>query len=197
MHSLILYFDLSHEPKGSENTSIFTRHYLLHPEKKPKINSSINSSCCYQCCTIITLFPDLYPLFPGLDEVPNPPPVGDEEARTRVCTCVPDGVVDLAMGESGIEAEQPINVGQLFQNTVQRDPKHPALKYKQNGTWIAISYAEYYGRCIKAARSFLKVRVVTAGVYHAVDFTFLWLFVNAYFDPEMTNTYTNTQGCLM
>ena len=119
------------------------------------------------------MFSDLYFLFPGLGEVPKPKPqpqpVGDEEARNRVRTCVPDGVVDLAIGESGIEAEEAINVGQLFQNTVQRlNPKHPALKYKQNGTWIAISYAEYYGYCIKAARSFLKVRVETVGVYHAV-----------------------------
>ena len=117
------------------------------------------------------MFPDLYPLFPGLDEVPKPKPLhqpgGDEEAQPRVRTCVPDGVVDLAKGESGIEAEKAINVGQLFQNTVQRDPKHPALKYKQNGKWIAISYAEYYGHCIKAARSFLKVRVETVGVYYA------------------------------
>ena len=87
-----------------------------------------------------------------------------EEARIQVRTSVPDGVVDLAIGELGIEAQEPINVGKLFKNTVERDPRHPALSYKENGTWIAISYSEYYSRCIKAAKSFLKVRVETAHV---------------------------------
>ena len=75
------------------------------------------------------------------------------------CTWNPDGVVHLAIGKSGIEAEKPITVGQLFKDAVARFPMHPALKYKEDGTWIAITYDDYYNRCIKAAKSFLKVRV--------------------------------------
>ena len=71
----------------------------------------------------------------------------------------PDEVVDLAIGESGIEAEKPVTVGQLFKNVVARFPIHPALKYKEDGMWKTITYTEYYGLCIKAAKSFLKVRV--------------------------------------
>ena len=94
---------------------------------------------------------------PVLDEEPNPEP--PHPVRTKVCTWNPDEVVDLAMGVSGIESVETITVGQLFKNTVGRHGKDPALKYKQNGRWEAISYSEYHSYCIKAAKSFLKVRV--------------------------------------
>ena len=90
------------------------------------------------------------------EEDPTP-----KSARTKVCTWVPDGVVDLAIGEKGIEAEEPMTVGQLFKDAVDRFPKNPALKYKEDGKWKDISYKEYYDLCIKAAKSFLKVRVGT------------------------------------
>ena len=50
-------------------------------------------------------------------------------------------------------------VGQLFKDAVERFPTHPALKYKECRTWKTITYTEYYNLCIKAAKSFLKVRV--------------------------------------
>ena len=90
------------------------------------------------------------------EEEPKPKP---RPARTQVRSCVPNIGVDLAIGESGIEAEEPITVGQLFKNTVERFPTHPALKYKEDGTWKTITYTGYYEFCIRAAKSFLKVRV--------------------------------------
>ena len=83
-------------------------------------------------------------------------------ARTKVRTWNPDEKVDLAIGESGIEAEEPITVGQLFKDAVARFPKHPALKYKEDGMWKTITYTQYYDLCIKVAKSFLKVRVKPA-----------------------------------
>ena len=50
-------------------------------------------------------------------------------------------------------------VGQLFKQTVEKFPMHPALKYKEGGIWKTITYTGYYDHCIKAAKSFLKVRV--------------------------------------
>ena len=91
------------------------------------------------------------------EEDPTP-----KSARTKVRTWNPDEVVDLAIGESGTEAMNPVTVGQLFKNTLERFSDHPALKYKEDGTWKEISYKEYYDLCIKAAKSFLKVRVGTA-----------------------------------
>ena len=90
------------------------------------------------------------------DEEPKPKP---HPARTRVRSCVPNVGIDLAIGESGVEAEEPITVGQLFKTTVERFPTHPALKYKEDGTWKTITYTGYYEFCIRAAKSFLKVRV--------------------------------------
>ena len=52
-------------------------------------------------------------------------------------------------------------VGQVFRDTKRRFPEHLALKYKEDGDseWKAITYTEYYECCIKAAKSFLEVRV--------------------------------------
>ena len=80
-------------------------------------------------------------------------------------TSNPDEEVDLAIGESGIEAEEPMTVGQLFKYAVEKFPTHDALKYKENGKWKAITYAEYYDLCIKAAKSFLKVSVHVSCIY--------------------------------
>ena len=93
------------------------------------------------------------------DETPKPKP---HQVRSRVRTCVPEMGVDLAIGESDTEAMKPITVGQLFQKTVEKLPRHAALKYKEDGTWKTFTYNEYYELCIRAAKSFLKVRVGTA-----------------------------------
>ena len=93
------------------------------------------------------------------DEEPKPKLL---PARTKVRTWNPSEKVDLAIAESGIEAEEPITVGQLFRRTVEKFPDHPALKYKENGTWKAIPYTEYYNLSIRAAWSFLKVRIKAA-----------------------------------
>ena len=106
------------------------------------------------------------PYCPVLDEEPKPK---SHPVRTKVHTWNPDEVVDLAMGVSGIESVEAINVGQLFKNTVDKHGIHPALKYKQNGMWEAISYSEYHSYCIKAAKSFLKVRVGNACVFNTVS----------------------------
>ena len=75
--------------------------------------------------------------------------------------------MELAIGESGIESVGPITIGQLFKNTLDRPQKHPALQYKEDGEWKAISYKEYYRHCVNAARSFLKV---------GVGIVYVWVF---------------------
>ena len=93
------------------------------------------------------------------NEEPKPKPL---PAHTKVRTWNADEVVDLAVGETGIEAEKPVTVGQLFKDAVARFPMHPALKYKEDRIWKIITYTGYYDLCIKAAKSFLKVRVGAA-----------------------------------
>ena len=90
------------------------------------------------------------------EEEPKPKP---RPVRTKVRSYVPEIGVDLAIGESGIEAEEPITVGQLFKDTLEKFPTHPALRYKEDGAWKTITYTGYYDLCVKAAKSFLKVRV--------------------------------------
>ena len=94
-------------------------------------------------------------------------------ARSKVRTWNADEVVDLAIGETGIEAEKPVAVGQLFKDAVARFPMHPALKYKDDGTWKTITYTGYYDLCIKAAKSFLKVRVRASYLNCTVGFFFV------------------------
>lgn len=52
-------------------------------------------------------------------------------------------------------------IGEVFRDTKSSFPNHPALKYKEgrDGEWKTITYTEYYDCCIKAAKSFLEVRV--------------------------------------
>ena len=79
------------------------------------------------------------------------------ETVRKVRTTVPYEGVDLLIGESGIEAAEPITVGKMFQDTVAKYPAHPALRYKEGGEWKTITYSEYYNLSIKAAKAFLKV----------------------------------------
>lgn len=65
--------------------------------------------------------------------------------------------VDIAMGESGLAASEPITVAQMMQRTVVRVPHHVALRYKVEGKWNDITYRDYYNQCITAAKSFVKV----------------------------------------
>lgn len=97
------------------------------------------------------------------EEEPKPKP---HPVRTKVRTWMPDEEVDLAMGKSGIEAKEPMTVGQLFKDAVDRLPKHPALKYEENGKWKTFTYTEYYHHCIRAAKSFLKVRASCIFMYN-------------------------------
>ena len=80
----------------------------------------------------------------------------------------------MAIGETGIEAEKPITVGELFKDVVARFPIHPALKYKEDRTWKTITYTEYYDLCIQAAKSFLKVRVGAAYLNCMVDILLMY-----------------------
>ena len=84
--------------------------------------------------------------------------------RVRFHTSDPSEGIDIAMGESGLAAEEPITVGEMVQRTVVRVPHHVALRYKvgQGGGWRDVSYMEYYQQCISAAKAFLKVSSIIA-----------------------------------
>ena len=80
-------------------------------------------------------------------------------ARTKLRSIHPLDGPDIAMGQSGLTAEQPSTVGDLMKMTVTKIPNGIALRHKigDTSTWNDITYQEYYNMCISAAKSFIKV----------------------------------------
>lgn len=68
-----------------------------------------------------------------------------------------DKPVKLRMSETGPGAETPITIHQMFQRTVDCHGNKPALRWKENGKWFALTYKEYMLQCRTAAKSFIKV----------------------------------------
>lgn len=68
-----------------------------------------------------------------------------------------DGEVKLRLDESGIGAEEPITVHDLFLASVEKYGNFPALSWKKKGHWSELTFRQYYGECRKTAKSFLKV----------------------------------------
>ncbi|XP_047656349.1 long-chain-fatty-acid--CoA ligase ACSBG2 isoform X2 [Tachysurus fulvidraco] len=80
-------------------------------------------------------------------------------------TCQRDGEVKLRMGESGLEAEPPLTVNQMFTRAVDLFGKRTALGWKEGEMWKKINFEEYYRECRTAAKSFLKLGLQR---YHGV-----------------------------
>lgn len=76
-----------------------------------------------------------------------------------------DKPVKLRMSETGPGAEIPITIHQMFQRTVDCHGNNPALRWKENGKWIALTYKEYMLQCRTAAKSFIKLGLER---YHGV-----------------------------
>ncbi|KAL7993078.1 hypothetical protein Chor_017334 [Crotalus horridus] len=68
-----------------------------------------------------------------------------------------DGEVKLRLDESGIGAEDPITVHDLFLASVEKYGNFPALSWKKKGRWSQLTFRQYYGECRKTAKSFLKL----------------------------------------
>ncbi|KAM3876318.1 long-chain-fatty-acid--CoA ligase ACSBG2 [Diretmus argenteus] len=72
-------------------------------------------------------------------------------------TCQGDGAVKLRMGESGVAAEPPLTVNQMFTSAVERFGNFTALGWKEGEQQKSLNYREYYQACRTAAKSFLKL----------------------------------------
>lgn len=68
-----------------------------------------------------------------------------------------DAVVKLRMGDSGLAAETPLTVNQMFTSAVERFGDYSALSWKEGEQLKSLNYREYYQTCRTAAKSFLKV----------------------------------------
>nr|XP_015826420.2 long-chain-fatty-acid--CoA ligase ACSBG2 isoform X3 [Nothobranchius furzeri] len=86
-------------------------------------------------------------------------------AEVRLWTTRRDGEVKLRMGDSGLAAETPVTVNQIFTSAVERFGDYSALSWKEGELQKTLSYREYYQACRTAAKSFLKLGLQR---YHGV-----------------------------
>lgn len=73
-----------------------------------------------------------------------------------------DKAVKLRTETSGPGSEPPMTIHQMFKATLGKYGDYPALCEKKSGTWVTLTYKEYYQHSRAAAKSFLKVWVGTA-----------------------------------
>lgn len=78
-------------------------------------------------------------------------------AEPGLWTSQRDAEVKLRMGDSGLAAETPLTVNQMFTSAVERFGNYTALGWKEGEQQKTLSYKEYYQTCRTAAKSFLKV----------------------------------------
>ncbi len=126
-------------------------------EPKPEIEPASERQEVSQTTAEVTVTSTSPEVTPGEDEVKekSKPAV---PVRTKVYTTNPAEGVDIAMGESEIEKEEPLTIPQLFKNSVQHYGSRDALGYKEENQWKFIQYTEYYQLVISAAKSFIKVQ---------------------------------------
>ena len=77
----------------------------------------------------------------------------------KVRSSNPHEHVAILRSEHGLEAADPLTVGDVFLDTVKKFPDRAALCFKERDVsdWKEISYAEYYRFTLQAAKSFVKV----------------------------------------
>ena len=85
--------------------------------------------------------------------------------RTKFYSTDPADGPDIAMGQSGITAEQPITIGEMMKLTVAKVPDRTALRYKTGDSWNDITFLQYFDMAVAAAKSFLKVQLREKPVY--------------------------------
>lgn len=63
----------------------------------------------------------------------------------------------LRTGDSGLSAEPPVTIHQVFTSAVKRFGDYTALSWRDGQQQKRLNYREYYQTCRIAAKSFLKV----------------------------------------
>ncbi|KAM6922065.1 long-chain-fatty-acid--CoA ligase ACSBG2 [Xenentodon cancila] len=110
-------------------------------------------------------------------EVPAEPHVQQVTAQRPASLSVPaaaesclwtsqcDGEVKLRIGDSGVAAEPPLTVNQMFTSAVKRFGDYTALSWKEGEQQKSLNYKDYYQACRIAAKSLLKLGLQR---YHGV-----------------------------
>lgn len=95
---------------------------------------------------------------------PDSLPVG-AAAEPSLWTTDCFGEVKLRMGDSGLAAETPVTISQMFASAVERFGDYVALGWKEGKQQKTMNYRDYYQTCRNAAKSFLKLGLQR---YHSV-----------------------------
>ena len=72
--------------------------------------------------------------------------------------------IPVKLRSNGIDAKKyPVmSIYSVFKKTVDQQPNHHALVYKgDNSSYIYLTYNEYWKKCTMAAKSFIKVRIIS------------------------------------
>ncbi|XP_026201525.1 long-chain-fatty-acid--CoA ligase ACSBG2 isoform X3 [Anabas testudineus] len=86
-------------------------------------------------------------------------------AEPGLWTSQGDAEVKLRIEDSGLAAEPPLTVNQMFTRAVERFGNYTALGWKEGDQQKTLTYKEYYQACRTAAKSFLKLGLQR---YHGV-----------------------------
>lgn len=96
--------------------------------------------------------------FPVKAQRPNSLSVGAPAGGPHLWTTQGDGEVRLRMAKSGLAAEKPLTINDMFTAAVKRFGDFKALSWTDGEQQKSLNYKEYYQTCRTAAKSFLKVR---------------------------------------
>ncbi|TRY95849.1 hypothetical protein DNTS_021386 [Danionella cerebrum] len=110
---------------------------------------SIMSSVC-PCCADAVEDQGVIPLTTSAGDVRL------AEAQELWSTVSHQGV-RLRIGESEQDSQPPITIHQMFKATVEKFGDFPALREKKDGSWVTLTYREYYECARAAAKSFMKL----------------------------------------
>lgn len=88
---------------------------------------------------------------------PNSLSVAAAAAGGNLWTTQGDGQVKLRMGDSGLAAEKPLTINDMFTSAVKRFGDFKALSWTEGEQQKSMNYREYYQTCRIAAKGFLKV----------------------------------------
>lgn len=92
-------------------------------------------------------------------------PSAPSPAELRLWTTQRDGEVKLRIGDSGVAAEPPLTVNQMFAAAADRFSNFTALGWKEGEQMKTLTFKQYYQACRTAAKSFLKLGLER---YHGV-----------------------------
>lgn len=84
----------------------------------------------------------------------------DPITGTSYWTSKREGQVQLRMGKNPLENEPPVTVPDLIMSAATKYSHYLAIGSKCKKSWQVLTYIEYYEACRRAAKAFLKVRLV-------------------------------------